>query len=159
MMISEFEQWLRSRTNQEKQPFHEETVVAYAKAARALDAWMTKTKTDGNFTACDTAVLNSFFRDYNAARSRGGTNTEQHNLRHLFTWPEAEYDQPHPYTDNLNRYAPPAGPVSSVRRSMPSRMLNMAGSAAGQPCIAGQRDRRFRVTAWALQAASAAASR
>jgi hypothetical protein len=28
MMISEFEQWLRSRTNQEKRPFHEETVVA-----------------------------------------------------------------------------------------------------------------------------------
>jgi hypothetical protein len=37
MMISEFEQWLRSRTNQEKRPFHEETVVAYAKAARAAD--------------------------------------------------------------------------------------------------------------------------
>ncbi len=36
MMISEFEQWLRSRTNQEKRPFQEETVVAYAKAARAL---------------------------------------------------------------------------------------------------------------------------
>jgi hypothetical protein len=35
MMISEFEQWLRSRTNQEKRPFQEETVVAYAKAARA----------------------------------------------------------------------------------------------------------------------------
>jgi len=28
MMISEFEQWLRSRTNQEKRPFQEETVVA-----------------------------------------------------------------------------------------------------------------------------------
>jgi hypothetical protein len=35
MMISEFEEWLRSRTNQEKRPFQEETVVAYAKAARA----------------------------------------------------------------------------------------------------------------------------
>ncbi len=34
-MISEIEQWLRSRTNQEKRPFQEETVVAYAKAARA----------------------------------------------------------------------------------------------------------------------------
>jgi hypothetical protein len=60
MMISEFEQWLGSRTNQEKRPFHEETVVAYAKAARALGAWMTEKKIDGNFTACDTALLNGF---------------------------------------------------------------------------------------------------
>jgi hypothetical protein len=36
MMISEFEQWLRSRTNQEKRPFHEETVIAYAKAAQGM---------------------------------------------------------------------------------------------------------------------------
>ena len=28
MMIGEFEQWLRSRTNKEKRPFQEETVVA-----------------------------------------------------------------------------------------------------------------------------------
>ena len=47
MMISEFEQWLRSRTNKEKRPFQEETVLAYAKAARALDAWMTGKKVDG----------------------------------------------------------------------------------------------------------------
>ena len=96
MMISEFEQWLRSRTNHEKRPFHEEAVVAYAKAARALGAWMTGKKMDGDFTACDTAVLNSFFRDYNAAPSRGGTNTKHRNLRHLFTWLEAEYDHPTP---------------------------------------------------------------
>lgn len=44
MMISEFEQWLRSRTSQEKRPFRSETVVAYAKAARALDA-TTRTRT------------------------------------------------------------------------------------------------------------------
>ena len=75
MMISEFEQWLRSRTNQEKRPFHEETIVAYAKAGRALSAWMTASKIEGDFTACDTAVLNRFFRDYHAAHTRGGTNT------------------------------------------------------------------------------------
>ena len=67
-MISEFELWLRSRTSKEK-PFHEETILANAKAARALDAWMTRKKIDRGFTACDTAVLNGFFRDYNAARS------------------------------------------------------------------------------------------
>jgi hypothetical protein len=29
MMISEFCQWLRSRTNQEKRPFQKETITAY----------------------------------------------------------------------------------------------------------------------------------
>jgi hypothetical protein len=70
MMISEFELWLRSRTSKEKRPFHEETILAYAKAARALDAWMTGEQIDGDFTACDTGVLNRFFRGYNAAHTR-----------------------------------------------------------------------------------------
>ena len=94
MMISEFGQWLRSRTNQEKRPFHEETIAAYAKAARALAAWMTASKIEGDFTACDTAVLNRFFRDYHAAHTRGGTNTKQRNLRHLFTWLEPSTTTP-----------------------------------------------------------------
>jgi site-specific recombinase XerD len=106
MMISEFCQWLRSRTNQEKRPFQEETITAYKVAARALDAWMTTSEMDGDFTVCDTGLLNRFFRDYHAAHGQGGTNTKQRNLRHLFTWLEAEYDHPHPYTDDLNRYAP-----------------------------------------------------
>ena len=116
MMISEFEQWLRSRANQEKLPFHQETVVAYAKAARALDAWMTGEKIAGDFTACDTAVLNRFFRDYNATHSRGGTNTKQRNLRHLFTWLETEYDHPHPYTDELRARGAPAYVPAYLRR-------------------------------------------
>jgi hypothetical protein len=91
MMIGEFEQWLRSRTNNQKRPFQEETVLAYAKAARALDAWMTEQELHGDFTACDTGLLNRFFRDYNAGHTRGGTNTKQRNLRHLFTWLEADY--------------------------------------------------------------------
>jgi len=33
---------------------------------------MTEKKIDGDFTACDAALLNSFFRDYNAAHTRGG---------------------------------------------------------------------------------------
>jgi hypothetical protein len=106
MQISEFRDWLQSRTNHEKRPFREDTITAYAKAARALDAWMTSKAIAGDFTACDTAVLNLFFRDYNSSHSRGGTNTKQRNLRHLFTWLEAEHDHPHPYTDDLSRYAP-----------------------------------------------------
>lgn len=103
MMISEFCQWLRSRTNKEKRPFQEETITAYKVAARALDAWMTSAGLDGDFTACDAGTLNKFFRDYRAAHGQGGTNTKQRNLRHLFTWLEHQYEHPHPYTDDLNR--------------------------------------------------------
>jgi integrase/recombinase XerD len=132
MMISEFGQWLRSHTNQEKRPFQEETVVAYSKAARALDAWMTGKKIDGDFTACDTALLNSFFRDYNAAHTRGGTNTKQRNLRHLFTWLEAEYDHPHPYTDELSRYAPAAGRPSTLSADFIRDLLAVTGGGRGK---------------------------
>jgi hypothetical protein len=132
MMTSEFEQWLRSRSNQEKRPFHEETVVAYAKAVRALDAWMTSKNIDGDFTACDTAMLNRFFRDYNASHSRGGTNNKQRNLRHLFTWLEAEYDHPHPYTDGLNRYAPAAGRPSTLSADFIKDLLVVTGGGHGK---------------------------
>jgi hypothetical protein len=47
LMIGEFEQLLRSRTNQVNRPFQEKTVITYAKIARALDAWMTTKKIDG----------------------------------------------------------------------------------------------------------------
>jgi hypothetical protein len=106
MQVSEFCQWLASRTNQEKRPFQQETITAYKVAARALDAWMASQGLEEDFTACDTGVINRFFRDYHAGHGQGGTNTKQRNLRHLFTWLEAEYDHPHPYTDDLNRYAP-----------------------------------------------------
>jgi hypothetical protein len=51
MQVSEFCQWLRSRTNQEKRPFQEETITSYKVAARALDAWMTASQMDGDFTS------------------------------------------------------------------------------------------------------------
>ena len=126
-MVGEFELWLRSRTSKEKRPFHEETILAYAKAARALDAWMTGEQIDGDFTACDTGVLNRFFREYNAAHTRGGTNTKQRNLRHLFTWLEAEYDHPHPYTDELSRYAASAGRPSTLSTDFIKDLLAVTG--------------------------------
>jgi hypothetical protein len=63
---------------------------------------------DGDFTACDAAMLNRFFRDYNAAHSRGGTNTKKRSLRHLFTWLEAEDDHPTrtPTTSTDTRWPP-----------------------------------------------------
>jgi integrase/recombinase XerD len=132
MMISEFCQWLRSRTNKEKRPFQEETITAYKVAARALDAWMTSAGLDGDFTACDTGVLNRFFRDYHAAHGQGGTNTKQRNLRHLFTWLEAQYDHPHPYTDDLNRYAPVKTRPSTLSTDFIKDLLEATGGGRGR---------------------------
>lgn len=106
LMISEFGEWLRSRTNKHKRPFQEDTISAYRDAAVALSAWMTREGLDTDFTGCDTAALNRFFRWYYGEYGQGGTNTKQRNLRHLFTWLEAEHGHPHPYTDDLARYAP-----------------------------------------------------
>ena len=106
MEISEFTAWLRSRTNKHHRPFQADTIAAYADAARALHEWMTGQDIDGDFTACDTAVLNRFFADYLASHGQGGTNTRQRNLRHLFTWLEETYGHPHPWTTALHRYAP-----------------------------------------------------
>jgi integrase/recombinase XerD len=132
MMISEFCQWLRSRTNQEKRPFQQETITAYKVAARALDAWMTSAGLDGDFTACDTGVLNRFFRDYHAAHGQGGTNTKQRNLRHLFTWLEAQYDHPHPHTDDLNRYAPARTRPSTLSAEFIKDLLEVTGGGRGR---------------------------
>jgi integrase/recombinase XerD len=93
---------------------------------------MTKKKMDGDFTACDTAILNTFFRDYNATHTRGGTNTKQRNLRHLFTWLEAEYDHPHPYTDELSRYAPAAGRPSTLSTDFVRDLLTVTGGGMGK---------------------------
>jgi hypothetical protein len=62
---------------------------------------MTRNGPEADFTACDTATLNRFFRWYYDEHGQGGTSTKQRNLRHLFTWLEAEYGHPHPYTDVL----------------------------------------------------------
>jgi hypothetical protein len=109
MQISEFTIWLRSRTNKHHRPFQADTIAAYADAARALSEWMSGQDIDGDFTACDAAVLNRFFADYLASHGQGGTNTRQRNLRHLFTWLEETCDHPHPWTPELQRYAPVRG--------------------------------------------------
>jgi hypothetical protein len=95
-MISEYRDRLRSRTIRHGRPFQDDTVSAYADAAIALDAWMTREKIDADFTACGTAMLNRFFATYFAAHGQGGTNTKQRNLRHLFTWLQRDHDHPTP---------------------------------------------------------------
>ncbi len=96
LMISEFRDWLRSRTNRNGRPFQADTISVYADAAIALDAWMTAEGVDADFTVCGTKMLNRFFAAYFAGHGRGGTSTKQRNLRHLFSWLEREHDHPHP---------------------------------------------------------------
>jgi integrase/recombinase XerD len=73
MQISEFTAWLRSRTNKHHRPFQADTIAAYADAGRALSEWMSGQGIDGDFTACDTAMLNRFFADYLASHEQGPT--------------------------------------------------------------------------------------
>jgi hypothetical protein len=47
-MISEFRDWLGSRTNRNGRPFQADTISACADAAIALDAWMTAEDVDGD---------------------------------------------------------------------------------------------------------------
>ncbi|HEY6857814.1 MAG TPA: hypothetical protein VI194_16585 [Mycobacterium sp.] len=67
-----------------------------------------------DFTGCDTAVLNRFFRSFYGSHSQGGTNTKQRNRRHLFTWLAMAYGHRHPYTEALVRYAPVQGRPSTL---------------------------------------------
>jgi|SRR5579875_304611 len=128
MMISEFCEGLRTRTNRHGRPFQEDTVSAYRDAAIALDAWMTQTKLDADFTGCDTTVLNRFFADYLAAHCQTGTNTKQRNLRHLFTWLEETYGHPHPYTSGLHRYSPAKTRPSTLAKQFIADLLEATGN-------------------------------
>jgi site-specific recombinase XerD len=127
MMISEFCDWLRSRTNRHGRPFQEDTVSAYRDAAVALDAWMTRTGLEADFTGCDTAVLNRFFAGYLAAHCQTGTNTKQRNLRHLFSWLEEAYGHPHPYVSGLQRYAPTRTRPSTLAQQFIVELLEVTG--------------------------------
>jgi len=64
---------------------------------------MTASGVDGDFTACDTTLLNRFFADYLKEHTQGGANTLQRNLAHLFEWLDQAYDHPNLYTDRLHR--------------------------------------------------------
>jgi site-specific recombinase XerD len=139
MMISEFCESLRGRTNKKKLPFQEETINAYKVAARALDAWMTEHDIDGDFTVCDTDMLNRFFSDYLRGHGQTGTNTKQRNLRHLFTWLEQRYGHAHPYTDQLNRYAALKTRPSTLSVQFIADLLEVTGNGRAR-CFADARD-------------------
>ena len=127
MQISEFAAWLRSRTNRHNRPFQEATVAAYADAARSLDRWMTGQEIDGDFTTCDTEMLNCFFTGWVTKHGQAGLNTRQRNLRHLFTWLEEADGHPHPYTSSLHRYAPTKKRPSTLAQEFIGDLLEVTG--------------------------------
>jgi site-specific recombinase XerD len=91
---------------------------------------MTGQGIDGDFTACDTAILNRFSAGYLASHGQGGTNTRQRNLRHLFTWLEETYGHPHPYTGQLHRYAPAKNRPSTLAQEFIHDLLKLTGGRA-----------------------------
>ena len=95
---------------------------------------MSEQDIDGDFTACDTGALNRFFAHYLASHGQGGTNTRQRNLRHLFTWLEETYGHPHPWTSELQRYAPAKKRPSTLAQEFIADLLEVTG---------GGRARRF----------------
>jgi hypothetical protein len=130
MMISEFCDWLRSRTNKKKRPFAEETIRAYKVAARALDAWMTEKEIGDDFTTCDTRTLKRFFADYLSAHGRPAP-TPSSGTCGTCSWMEGTYGHPHPYTDQLNRYAPLKVRPSTLSLRFIADLLEVTGN--GQP--------------------------
>ncbi len=88
LSVSEFAAALREGVSKRKRPYQEHTITDYADAARSLGRWMSASAVDGDFTACDTAMLNRFFAEYLKDHTQGGTNTLQRNLAHLFEWLE-----------------------------------------------------------------------
>lgn len=130
MEISEFSEWLRTQTNKNKLPFQERAIDVYAETARTLDRWMDRNGIDGDFTACDTALLNRFFADYRKAHTQGGTNTRQRNLHHLFKWLAKVHRHPDPWTEDLVRYGPSDVPPSTLARELISDLLELTGNGA-----------------------------
>ncbi len=127
MQVSEFTAWLSTQTNKHKRPFQEETIRGYAETARALSLWMGAEGIDGDFTACDVAVLNAFFSAYRNSHSQGGTNTRQRNLHHLFKWLALRYDHPDPWSGDLVRYGPVKSRPSTLAEEFIRDLLLVTG--------------------------------
>lgn len=142
-LIDELELHLSTTTNKHGRPFQRRTINAYKYAATQLHHWLTARKTAGDFTTCDTATLNKFFRwyyqEHDVPKSQdgkggytGGTNTVQRNLRALFVYLAEEYDHSNPYDDpKLQRYAtPPLGKPKTLSEEFVGDMLKATGNGS-----------------------------
>jgi hypothetical protein len=90
---------------------------------------MTERAIDGDFTACDTAVLNEFFAAYRGSHTQGGTNTRQRNLHHLFGRLAKKYGHPDPWTPDLVRYGPVKSRPSTLAEEFIRGLLEITGAA------------------------------
>jgi site-specific recombinase XerD len=128
MQISEFAAWLRTQTNKHKRPFQEQTIHGYSETARVLDRWMESQAIDGDFTACDVAMLNRFFADYHAGHGQGGANNRQRNLHHMFKWLALRYKHPDPWASpELVRYGPMKSRPSTLSSAFIQDLLEVTG--------------------------------
>jgi integrase/recombinase XerD len=126
--LAEFEDYLRTVNNRDGRPYEQRTIDSYVGPGKNLDAWMTATGIDGDFTALDAATLNRYFRGYYLAHSQGGTHTLQRNLIQLFNYLEHERGFATPYRDDdLNRYAPPKGRPKTLAGSFIDELLEVTG--------------------------------
>jgi len=62
--LAEFEDYLRTMNNQAGRPYEEKAINAYVAPGKNLDAWLTASGINEDFTAADTALLNRYFREY-----------------------------------------------------------------------------------------------
>jgi integrase/recombinase XerD len=82
---------------------------------------------DGDFTACDAAMLNRFFADYRKAHTQGGTNTRQRNLHHLLHLAGKAYGHPDPWNGGLVRYGPGKNRPSTLAEEFIRDLLVVTG--------------------------------
>ena len=99
--LAEFRDYLRTVNNRDGRPFEEKTISVYCDPPRNPDRWTTAGKTDGDFTAAGTALLNRYSRDYYLHHGQGGTHTAQRNPIQLLNFPEHERGPATPDTDAL----------------------------------------------------------
>jgi site-specific recombinase XerD len=125
--LAEFEDYLRTTNSRDGRPYEEATINAYVSPGKTLNAWLAADGIDGDFTACDTATLNRFFREYYLEHGQGGTHTLQRNLIQLFNFLERERGNPSPYKDGLNRYAEVKGRPKTLAAGFIDDLLEVTG--------------------------------
>jgi site-specific recombinase XerD len=136
--LAEFEDYLRTVNNRDGRPYQEMTINAYVSPAKNLDGWLTAQEIDGDFTACDTAVLNRYFREYYLEHGQGGTHTLQRNLIQIFNFLARERDHPTPYTDGLNRYAEVKGRPKTLGADFVDDLLEVTGGGKARDFLAAR---------------------